>query len=318
MKTILITGGSGLVGRALSDKLIAKGYSVIWLSRERFVKAAIPRYKWDYQKNEIDEEALQKADIIVHLAGVNLMQESWTRVVKQQIVESRILTARLLFNRIKKSDKKPEAFISASAIGIYGNGIEDVIFEEDTPVKKHDFLRRTCLKWEAEARRFTDELGIPSVMIRKGVVLSHRSESFQKMALPTRMNLGAPLGSGKQFMSWIHIDDLCEIYIKAIEDTSMVGPYNAVAPQFTTNADFMRTFARVMRKAFIAPRVPSFFMRLFLGEAADMILGGSRVSSQKIKDAGFEFAFPTAVSALQDCLAKMKESESKQKNHAKK
>lgn len=311
MKTILITGGSGLVGRVLSEQLIAKDYKVIWLSRERFVKADIPRYRWDYRKGEIEEEALEQADIIVHLAGSNLSEDAWTRLRKQRIVESRVLSARLILDRLKKMDKKPDAFISASAVGYYGTETTEHIFGENDDPDKSDFLSRTCRKWEAEAQRFTDELGIRSVMIRSGVVISPKSEAFLKMLTPIRFWLGAPIGSGKQYLSWIHIDDICGIYLKAIEDRSMNGAYNAVAPEFITNAGFMKTLAKVLRKPFFVPRVPAFLMRLIFGEAAEMILRGSRISSQKIQDAGFEFRFDTAEKAIMDCIDKTQEEEKK-------
>ncbi|HBX45519.1 MAG TPA: TIGR01777 family protein [Porphyromonadaceae bacterium] len=302
MKTVLITGGSGLVGRALSDLLLEKGYKVIWLSRERYVKADIPRYRWDYRKGEIDEKALEQADIVIHLAGSNLSEDSWTRAKKQRIVESRVKSAALILAKWKEMDKKPEAFISASAVGIYGNDISDEVLDESADGRMEDFLSRTCRKWEAEAQRFTDELGARSVMIRQGVVLSGKSDAFRKMLFPTRYGLGARMGNGRQYMSWIHIDDLCAMYLKAIEDAAMQGPYNAVAPEFMTNTEFMRTLARVLRKPFFLPRYPAFFMRLFMGEAADMLLGGSRISSEKIRKAGFEFRYPSAEQAIKACV----------------
>ncbi|WP_418892685.1 TIGR01777 family oxidoreductase [Limibacterium fermenti] len=302
MKTVLITGGSGLVGRALSDLLLEKGYKVIWLSRERYVKADIPRYRWDYRKGEIDEKALEQADIVIHLAGSNLSEDSWTRAKKQRIVESRVKSAALILAKWKEMDKKPEAFISASAVGIYGNDISDEVLDESADGRMEDFLSRTCRKWEAEAQRFTDELGARSVMVRQGVVLSGKSDAFRKMLFPTRYGLGARMGNGRQYMSWIHIDDLCAMYLKAIEDAAMQGPYNAVAPEFMTNTEFMRTLARVLRKPFFLPRYPAFFMRLFMGEAADMLLGGSRISSEKIRKAGFEFRYPSAEQAIKACV----------------
>lgn len=304
MKTILITGGSGLVGRALSELLVEKGYGVIWLSRERFVKAEIPRYRWDYQKGEIDEEALQKADIIVHLAGTNLSDDPWTRLQKQRIVESRVQSARLIFDTLKKMGKKPEAFISASAIGIYGKETSKTIFDETMPSEKSDFLSRTCRKWEAEAQRFSDELGVRTVMIRAGFVLSHKSEAFKKMATPARYGLAAPIGNGRQYISWIHINDLCGIYLKAIENETVRGAYNAVAPDFIVNRKFMKKLARTLKRPFFIPRVPSFLMRLIFGESADMILSGSRVSSQKIQDAGYDFGFKKVKEAFRDCIEK--------------
>lgn len=313
MKTILITGGSGLVGRALSELLVSKGYKVIWLSRERYVKADIPRYRWDYTKGEVDEEALEQADVIVHLAGTNLSEGVWTRLRKQHIVESRVLSAQLLLEKVKEMDKKLEAFISASAIGYYGKGITDKVYtEEDSPTES-DFLSRTCRKWETQAQRFSDELGIRSVMIRTGFVVSSKSEAIHKMIFPTRLWLGAPIGSGKQYLSWIHIDDLCNIYLKAIEDTTMNGAYNAVSPEYTTNAGFMKALARAMKRPFFFPNVPAFFIRLFFGESAELILQGSRISAQKIQDAEFDFQYNTSENAITAIVTQI-EAENEQKS----
>ena len=314
MKTILITGGSGMVGRKLSELLIEKGYRVIWLSRERYVKAHIPRYRWDYRKGEIDTEAVEQADVIIHLAGSNLAEGSWTRLKKQKIVESRVQTAKLLLETVKEMGKKPEAFISASAVGFYGQETGERIFvEEDNPTS-NDFLSRTCRKWEAEAFRFRDDLDVRTVALRTAFVISKESEGFGKMVLPTRFGLGAPQGSGRQYLSWIHIDDLCRLYLKAVEDSAMQGVYNAVAPEFTTNAGFMKMLAREMRRPFFMPPIPAFLLRTFMGQAADMILYGSRISSQKVLDAGYEFAYPTVKEAIAVTLQAMKEKEGNRKN----
>lgn len=309
--TILVTGGSGMVGRRLSELLIEKGYRVIWLSRERYVKAQIPRYRWDYRKGEIDTEAVEQADVIIHLAGSNLGDGSWTRLKKQKIVESRVRTAKLLLETVKSMDKKPEAFISASAVGFYGQETGERVFTEEDNPASNDFLSRTCRKWEAEAFRFRDELGVRTVALRTGFVISEGSEGLGKMVLPTRFGLGAPLGSGRQYLSWIHIDDLCGIYLKAVEDVSMQGVYNAVAPEFTTNAGFMKTLAKEMKRPFFMPPLPAFLLRALMGQAADMILYGSRISSQKVRDAGYEFIYPAAKEAIKAVLQSMKEKAGK-------
>ena len=291
-----------MVGRALSKLLIARGYKVIWLSRERFVKAEIPRYRWDYHKNEIDSDALQQADIIVHLAGSNLGEGAWTRRKKQEIVESRVKTAQLILQTLKLQDKKPEAFISASAVGYYGIETSEAIFSEEDMPQESDFLSRTCRKWEEATFEFKEQLNIRTVCLRTGMVLSPHSEVIQHMLLPVRFGLAAPLGNGNQYLSWIHIDDLCRIYLTAIEDVNMQGVYNAVAPTHTTNAQFMRTFAKTLNKPFFVPKIPAFILRLIIGEAAQMMLKGSRVSAKKIEDFGFTFNYPSVGEALQDVV----------------
>lgn len=311
MRTILITGGSGLVGRKLSRLLVEKGYKVIWLSRERYIKAEIPRYRWNYRRNEIDKEAVEQADVIVHLAGSNLGEDSWTRLKKQIIVESRVQTAQLLLDTVRSTGKKPDAFIAASAVGYYGLKISDHIYTEEDVSSGNDFLSRTCRKWEAATLSFKEELDVRTVVLRTAFVISKNSEPFKKLILPTRFGLGSPIGSGKQYLSWIHIEDLCRIYLKAVEDTSMQGVYNAVSPEFITNSGFMHTLAKGMKRPFFMPRVPAFLVRLIMGEAAEMILEGSRISAQKILDSGYEYQYATSEKAIKASLAAIKEKENR-------
>ena len=311
MKTILITGGSGMIGRRLSEMLIEKGYDVIWLSREKHVKAEIPRYKWNLLTGDIDTEALEEADVIVHLAGVDIAEGRWTEARKRMIVGSRVRSAHLLLDKLKEMNTKIDAFISASAVGYYGATTTEKIYTEEDEHDENDFLGVTCYNWEEQAKQFTTDLGIRSVSIRTGVVLSKDSELIKKAVLPTRFWLAAPLGKGDQYMNWIHIDDLCTIYIKAIEDETMQGAYNAVAPEYTTNAQFMKTIANVLRKPMFMPRIPEFIFKWFLGESSQIILEGSRISSEKIRNAGFEFTYKTLVDALKDILLNRKNRKAK-------
>lgn len=305
MKTVLITGGSGMIGKRLSELLIEKGYKVIWLSRERFKNAKIPRYRWDYRKNEIDIEALEQADIIVHLAGYSLGEDSWTRHKKQVIVESRVQTSKLLLDTCKSINKTLEAFISASAVGYYGMVTDDKIYTESDKPARNDFLSRTCKKWESAAFRFDEELSVRTVAIRTAFVISGQSDAFKKMTLPVRIGLGAPLGRGSQYFNWIHLDDICGIYIKAIEDVNMRGVYNAASLEYSTNAEFMKKMAKAMNRPFFMPKIPSFLIRLIMGESSGMVLEGSRISSQKIVDEGFEFSFPTSDQAIKDSISNL-------------
>ena len=311
MKTILITGGSGMIGRRLSDLLIKKGYDVIWLSREKHIKAEIPRYKWDLLKGEVDKEALEEADVIVHLAGVGIAEGRWTEARKRMIVGSRVRSAHILLDKLKELDTKIDAFISASAVGYYGATTTDKVYTEEDKHDENDFLGVTCYNWEEQAKQFTTDLGIRSVSIRTGVVISKESELIKKAVLPTKFWLGAPLGKGNQYMNWIHLDDLCRIYIKAIEDETMHGAYNAVAPEYTTNAEFMKGIASVLRKPMFFPRVPEFVFKWLLGESAQIILEGSRISSKKILKTGFRFRYKRLIDALKDILIKKKKEKAK-------
>lgn len=298
MKTILITGGSGMIGRRLSRMLMKKGYTVIWLSREKHIKANIPRYKWNLLTGEVDKEALEEADVIIHLAGVSIAESKWTEGRKRMIVGSRVRSAHILLDKLKEMDIKLDAFISASAVGFYGASTTDKVCTEEDKYDKNDFLSVTCNDWEEQANQFTTDLGIRSVSIRTGVVLSENSELIKKAVLSTKLWLAAPLGKGSQYLSWVHIDDLCRIYIRAIEDETMKGVYNAVAPQYTTNAQFMKGIAQVLRKPMFMPRIPEFVFRWFMGESAQMILGGSRISSKKIMKTGFKFKYKRLEDAL--------------------
>lgn len=302
MKTILITGGSGLIGRKLSDLFIEKGYKVIWLSRKRFLEANIPQYRWDYQSREIDLEAVEQADIIIHLAGYNLGEGYWTKERKQRIVESRVLTSKLLLESLKKINKKPDLFISSSAIGYYGMHTDNKIYNENDLPARNDFLSQTCKKWEERAFCFKEEEDIRTVVLRTSFVISGQSPALKKIMFPVRFGLGAPMGSGKQYFNWIHLDDLCGLYIKAVEDDKMEGVYNAVSPDQITNIEFMSILSKEMNSPFIMPKIPAFLIRIIMGEAAGMILEGSQVSSQKVIDAGFKFKYDSISKAIEESI----------------
>ena len=302
MKSVLITGGSGLIGRALSELLLAEGYKVFWLSRTKNLSAKFPSYSWDYTKREIDSEILEEVDIIVHLAGDSIGSGRWTETKKEQIMSSRIDSTVLLLETLRELDLKPDVFISASAVGIYGNKTTENIYEEKDKTVADDFLAQVCNEWEKAVEQISKTLGSRTVMIRTSMVLSPESEAFKKMYLPTKFGLGASLGSGKQYMPWIHIQDLCRIYLKAIQDTTLNGAYNASSPQQLRNREFMNTLSRVLKKPKLLPFIPGFIIRMMMGEAAEMVLGGSRISSKKIQEKGFKFLYDNAEDAIRNCV----------------
>ena len=302
MATVLITGGTGLVGKHLCKRLKEKGYDVAILSRTRKQETAIPTYTWDLDKKEIQKEAIDTADYIIHLAGANIGDKRWTAKRKQIIIDSRVKTGQLIFSKIKEQNKDLKAFISASAIGYYGTITLDKIFTEADP-PANDFLGDTCRQWEQMTDRFKD-LGIRAVKIRTGVVLTGQGGALSKMTAPVKMGIGSAVGNGRQYLPWIHIDDLCDIYIKAIEDTQMKGAYNAVAPDQKTNKEFTQTIAHILKKPFWFPNVPAIAMKLMFGKISEILLRGSRISSNKIKKTGYNFLFPDLESALADLLKK--------------
>lgn len=299
MTKVLITGGTGIVGKHLSKMLLNKGYEVAILSRTKSTNNKIPMFFWDINKNIVDKEAINSVDYIIHLAGVNIAGKRWTKNRKQEIIDSRVKSTELFFNNIDPNHNL-KAFISASAIGYYGAITSNHIFTEtDSPAK--DFLGETCRLWEDSTNKFQN-LGIRTVKIRTGIVLSKQGGALSKMIKPIKLGFGSALGSGKQYMPWIHIDDLCEIYIKAIEDSEMKGAYNAVAPKQINNIEFSKKIAKQLKKPFWALQVPAFIFKLLYGEMADILLKGSRVSSDKIKASGYNFKYPTLKSALKNLL----------------
>ncbi|MBC7451502.1 MAG: TIGR01777 family protein [Cytophagales bacterium] len=297
---VLITGGSGLVGSRLTELLTAKGIEVVWLSRKAGIRNGIVSYEWSYKKKNIDPEAFNGVTHIIHLAGAGVFDKRWTDEYKKEIIDSRIETTKLLFEHIESMDLV-SSFISGSAIGWYGNRMDDKrMVESDAPGS--DFLANVTKQWEAAADVFTTK-GIRTVKIRIGIVLAKEGGALPAMLAPVKLSIGSPLASGKQMVAWIHIDDLCGIFMKALEDTSMQGVYNGVAPNPLPNALFMRTCADVIKKPFFMPRVPALILELILGkEKAMSLIQGINVSSEKVEAKGYAFKFRDLAAALKDIL----------------
>ncbi|MDA3823670.1 MAG: TIGR01777 family oxidoreductase [Bacteroidales bacterium] len=300
MEKVLITGGTGLIGKYLCGILIEKGYEVAILSRQSSKNNTngIQSYSWDIDKNEIDLEAINSCDHIIHLAGVNIGEKRWTTQRKQQIIESRTKSAEIIFRNIDKQEHKLKTFISSSAIGYYGAITSDTIFNE-TALSAEDFLGTTCNLWEQSADKFGD-IGLRVVKIRTGIVLSEKGGALSKFSLPAKLGVGSAIGNGKQYLPWIHIEDLCRIYLSAIENVEISGSYNAVAPEHITNKEFARKVSNTLKKPFWIPNIPTLLIRLLFGEMSAMLLHGSRVSSEKIESSGYKFSFPALDTALQD------------------
>lgn len=300
MKNVLIAGGSGLVGKALVQLLKSRGYVVAVLSRSRNSASENKSFYWNPAKAEIDESSLVWADIIVQLAGANIGSQSWSSKRKKEIVDSRVLATQLLFETIKRLNISLDAFISASAIGIYGAQTSVHIFKEED-AKGEDFLAKTCIAWE-EATDAFQSLGIRTVKLRTGVVLSAHGGALQKMILPFKLGLGSALGSGKQYLPWIQIDDMSEVYFHAIKNASLNGEYNAVAPEHVNNYNFSKTLAQKMNRWFFMPKLPAWVLKLALGEMSVLLLEGSRVSPDKLLSTGFKFKYPKLDKAFENLL----------------
>lgn len=300
-KSVLITGGSGLVGRYLTSLLLNNGYKVSHLSRNINSFGKVRVFRWNPVEKIIDPEILHGIEYIINLAGANIGEKRWSGKRKEEIIESRVGSTRFLHDIVSSSGVPLKAFISASAIGYYGSVTTEKIFtEEDGPAA--DFLGNTCRKWEEAADLFAME-GIRVVKIRTAVVLERRDSALKKLMLPARFGFMIGTGSGLQYMPWIHIADLCNIYLKAIEDQKMTGPYNAASPQHVTHNEFVRTLAIVINKPLLISNIPSFFLRSALGEMSDVVLKGSRISSEKIRTSGYNFIHPDLQESLNDIIS---------------
>jgi uncharacterized protein len=296
MKRILITGGSGLVGQQITELLKKKGYEVAWLSRSAQGEKT---FLWNVEKGQIDPEAMEWADAVIHLAGAGVAEKRWTTERKKLILESRTAGTKLLFTAIESSKKKPNAFISASAVGYYGFDTGTALLDESS-ASGSDFLAQVVIAWENEVRKM-ESLHVRTVMLRIGIVLDAEGGALGEMLKPP---VAAPLGSGDQWMSWIHVEDLARMFVFALEKTTLQGVFNAVAPNPATNQQLTKEAAMAKRKPYVGIGVPGFALKLVLGEMAAMVLGGNRVSGQKIQKAGFEFEFPELKSALRDIFSK--------------
>lgn len=293
MKNILITGGSGLVGKKITQLLEKKGYEVAWLSRSPD-KYKQQSFFWDVDRQTIDQKAIEWADAIIHLAGEGVADKRWTDSRKRAILESRTLSTQMLYNAIEKATAKPNVFISASAVGYYGFNTGDALQTEESEAGK-DFLAQVVIAWENRVKMF-DKAGLRTVLLRIGIVLDKNGGALKEMMKPP---VAAPLGSGAQWMSWIQIDDLARMFVFALEDEKVQGIYNAVGPKPATNAELTEKAAKKARKLFINFGVPGFGLKLALGEMAQMVLGGNKVSSKKIEQEGFNFRYPDLESALE-------------------
>ncbi len=298
MKNVLITGGTGLVGSRLTSMLLAKGYSVSFLSRRKCEIPSVEVYTWNPQNNEIEEAAVQKADILVHLAGANIAAKRWDAAYKKEIYDSRVLSTRLLAERFNNRERPLEVAVCASAIGIYGETGSRWV-QEDTP-PANTFLARVCVDWEKESAQFKTR----TVIFRIGVVFSHREGALVEIAKPIRLYAGAALGTGKQYVSWVHIDDLCKMLIFAIENNRMQGVYNATAPQPVTNLDLTRIIAKVLRRPLLLPNVPPFALKALVGEMADLLLTSCRCACFRLQDAGFSHNYHDCKQSVAQLLAK--------------
>lgn len=297
MHKVLITGGSGLLGSSLTKKLLSENIEVVHLNREMNSKNDVKNYIWDWTKNIIDEKCLNGVTHIIHLAGAGIAEKAWTQKRKNTIVKSRVLTTRLLHSKIKSNNHKIKAFISASAVGYYGAQFSKKLFIETDP-SYEDFMGNCCKQWEKAADLFMPISRV--VKLRLGIILDKNYGALPKIAGMIKSRIGSPLGNGKQYMPWIHIDDAVALFYHAIINEQFSGIYNAVSNDIVTNSELTHKLGKVLNRKIWLPNVPSFLIKFLYGEMADTILKGVKVSNNKLKSTSFEFKYEKLDLALEE------------------
>lgn len=298
MKKVLIAGGSGLIGSRLSQLLSDSGYEVRWLSRSEQNNVPYPTFQWNVKDGTMDEMALDGVSYVINLAGAGIADKPWTTERKKLIIDSRVMSTELLLKQIQQLENPPKAYISSAAIGYYGDRDDEMLSESAQPGTE-GFLAESTLKWEAAIEKVRQS-GIRTVALRIGLVLSTLGGALPKLALPTQFFLGPYFGNGKQWYSWIHIDDICRMFIHAMEQDALEGFYNGVAPNPERNKTFTELIGKAKGRSLLMVPGPEFVLRLVLGEMADTVFGSARVSSEKIEATGFTFLYPELVAALKD------------------
>ncbi len=296
-KNILITGASGLIGTRLIKNLLEKGHNIAVLSRQGLDFRGVKVYNWDIDKQLIDLHAFEGIDTIIHLAGAGIADKRWTKQRKEEIVDSRIRSTQLLYNTIGAIKAPIKTFISASAVGYYGDRSDQILYEDSE--SGTGFLAECCKQWESavdEGLKFD----IKVVKLRIGIVLSKQGGALSELARPVSFFVGAPLGSGKQWMPWIHLTDLVAIFEKAIENPAYSGTFNACTPYPVTNYEFTKILANKLFRPLWPLNVPEFILKTMLGEMSTVILNSTRTSPQKLLDMGFHFRYQGLDAALSE------------------
>jgi uncharacterized protein len=304
MDTVIITGGTGLIGTALSNYLVSRGMQVIILTRDprshRSASPGISYAAWNIDEQSANEEAFKKAKYVIHLAGAGVADKPWTAGRKKEIVESRTKSSALLVRVLKNIPNNIGSVVSASAIGWYKENQAVPAVETDPP--DGGFLGETCRVWENSIQPVTG-LGKRLVILRTGIVLSNQGGAFPAFSKPVRFGIAGILGNGKQMISWIHIEDMCRLYMEAMINPGWNGIYNAVAPTPVSNRTFTLELAKKMKGSFYLPLpVPDFLLRLLLGARSEEVLKSSNISSNKLKQQGFQFIFPAIDGAFRDLI----------------
>ncbi len=294
MQKVIITGGTGLVGTRLTTLLCQKGYEINILCRN---PSKSHEFRWNIHENYIDSKAFDGVSAIIHLAGAGVADQRWTNSRKKEIMDSRVLSTRLLHQYLSTENHTIKRVIAASAVGYYGDRQDEILMED--AAAGSGFLADVCRQWEAA----TDELSstsVPTCKLRIGVVLSKEGGALPKLDLPVKFGVGAYMGNGRQYVPWIHIDDLCYMFIHLLEQSSITGAFNGCAPDIKTSKEMASTIASVLHRPFIPVPAPAFLLRTLMGEMAEMVLMSDRCSSSKIEQSGFQFRYPFLKDALEN------------------
>ncbi|MEP2934897.1 MAG: TIGR01777 family oxidoreductase [Gilvibacter sp.] len=299
--TILITGATGLIGTQLSADLIAKGHTIHFLTTRKEKLINEPNRKgflWNLDDNSIDDHCFNEVEVIIHLVGATVAKP-WTKAYKNQIIESRVASTALLASRLSAIDHKVSRFISASGISIYPNSVEDR-FDESSNEHGDGFLAKVVVAWEAAADQMAS-LGLSVTKVRTGVVFAKGEGALQKIVMPIKNYIGSPLGNGKQWLSWIHLDDISGVYTHLL-DNEIDGVVNAVAPEPISNKALTKLIGKILNKPVVLPNVPAFVLKTVLGERASLVLEGQYVVPEKLLNTGYSFRQPAIKAALEDLL----------------
>lgn len=296
-KKILITGGTGSVGKALTQLLLNKGHEVCHLSRSKGKNPRVKTFIWDVENQTIDETCIDGVDTIIHLAGAGIADSRWTEKRKDLLIKSRTDSIKLIYSLLAQKQHQVKEVISASASGYYSNRGDEILTETSKPLD--DFLSTCCILWE-QAVDLGKNYNLRIVKFRTGVVLDKDSGALEKLAQPIKYGIGSPLGNGKQWISWSHIEDVINMYDFAIENEQLEGVFNMSSPLPVTNKELTYAVAHQFKRPIWLPNVPAFILKLLFGEMSLVVLGSTRMDVKKIQDAGFKFKFPDIKSALKN------------------
>jgi len=301
MKKILISGGTGLVGSRLSNLLAHKGYQVSHLSRTEDLQATYPAYGWDLQNQTMNPDALEEVDAIINLAGAGIADKRWTTERKRIIEESRTLSAPLIKKYLEQLNHRPRVFVACSAVGFYGDrGAEELT---ESSAMGTGFMSKICQKWEQSSDCIA-ELGIRRPVIRVGVVLSTKGGAMQELMKSYRFRVGSYFGNGQMYMSWVHLDDICRLFIAAVEDQNMTATYNGCAPQPATSKELAYAMSDALGRSSLIVPVPTFALKLLLGEMSAVVLNSTKAIPKALENTAFSFEHTDLTASIKDIIQK--------------